>query len=125
MRSKFKNRKVKLLDGTQFDSVREYRRWLELKTLEKAGRISDLRRQVEYSLIPKQYESYERYSGKTGKRLRDGRRCVEKSCSYIADFVYREGDSLVVEDAKGVRTDDYIIKRKLMLWLHGIRIRET
>lgn len=44
---------------------------------------------------------------------------------YIADFVYHEDGMQVVEDTKGVRTADYIIKRKLMLWVHGIRIKEV
>ena len=52
---------------------------------------------------------------------------IEKSCVYIADFVYKDEETgrTVVEDAKGVKTKDYIIKRKLMLWLHGIRIAEV
>ena len=43
----------------------------------------------------------------------------------MADFVYVRDGQTVVEDAKGVRTKDYIIKRKLMLWLHGIRVQEV
>lgn len=125
MRNKYRNRKVKTAEG-EFDSEREYRRWRELRLLERAGKISCLRRQEKFVLIPSQHETYTRYSGKTGKRLKDGKRCVEKECSYVADFVYLDEDcNIVVEDAKGVRTDDYIIKRKLMLWIHGIRIKES
>ena len=123
--NKYKNRKVITAEGV-FDSVREYHRYLELRLLERAGKITELDRQVRYELIPAQHETYERYSRKTGKRLKDGMRCIEKSCVYVADFVYRDaGGSLVAEDAKGCRTEVYIIKRKLMLHKHGIRVREV
>ena len=121
---KYGNRKI-VVDGVVFDSKKEYLRWCELCLLEKAGQITDLRRQVKYELIPAQYEEYERYSTKTGKRLKNGTRLVEKECSYIADFVYKENGQLVVEDTKGFKTDKYIIKRKMMLYFHGIRIREV
>ena len=124
MKNKFGNRKL-TVDGMTFDSKHEYRRWCELKLLVKAGEIHDLQRQVKFELIPAQYERYERISQKTGKRLADGQRCVEKAVCYIADFVYREGDRMVVEDAKGVRTPEYILKRKLMLARHGVKIREV
>lgn len=123
-RNKFGNRKV-TIDGMTFDSKHEYQRWAELKLLEKAGKIQGLFRQVKFELIPAQYERYERISQKTGKRLADGQRCVEKAATYIADFVYWEGDRMIVEDAKGVRTPEYILKRKLMLARHGVKIREV
>lgn len=119
---KYGNKKI-TVDGVTFDSKKEYLRWCELRLLERAGRITDLQRQVKYELIPAQYEEFERYS-KTGKRLKNGRRCVEKECSYIADFVYTEDGQTVVEDTKGFRTEAYIIKRKMMLYFHGIRIHE-
>ena len=106
---KYKNRKL-TIDGEVFDSQKEARRYRELAMLEKAGQISDLKRQVRYELIPAQ---------------RIGGKVVEKSCVYIADFVYTENGETVVEDTKGFRTKDYIIKRKLMLHVHGIRIREV
>ena len=95
--------------------------------LERAGRIQELDRQVKFELIPAQYESYERYSKKTGKRLKDGKRCIEKSCVYNADFVYKMDGQRFVEDTKSdpTKTKDYIIKRKLLLWVHGIRIKEV
>jgi hypothetical protein len=108
-----------------FDSLKEYRRFCELVLLERAGRIQDLQRQVKFVLIPTQYERFERYSTKTGKRLKDGIRTVEQEVSYIADFVYTQDGKQVVEDSKGFRTADYIIKRKLMLHVHGIKIKET
>jgi len=122
--SKYHSKKTISRDGKLHASKKEADRWVQLNLLERAGKIKDLKRQVEFELIPAQYESYERY-GKKGQRLKDGRRCVERSCCYIADFVYIENGELVVEDTKGVRTPDYIIKRKFMLKVHGIKIRET
>lgn len=92
--------------GFVFDSKAEFIRWCELRILGRAGQISDLQRQVKYELIPKQKG--------------------ERACTYVADFVYIDSDgNTVVEDTKGVRTDAYRIKRKLMLWVHGIKIKET
>ena len=123
MRNKYKAIKCSV-NGIEFDSRKEARRYQELLLLEKAGAILSLERQVKYVLIPAQYETYERY-GKNGQRLTDGRRLLEKECAYIADFVYVENGKKVVEDTKGVKTKDYIIKRKLMLHVYGIRIREV
>jgi hypothetical protein len=80
---------------------------------------------VKFVLIPTQYETFERY-GKNGQRLKDGQRAVEKECSYYADFVYKENEKIVVEDtkSKATKTESYKIKRKLMLYIHGIRVRE-
>ena len=125
-KSKYYNIKTRALDGSVFDSNKEARRWDELILLQRAGQITDLRRQVAYELIPAQYETYERY-GKDGKRLKDGVRLLERKVEYVADFVYTITDTgqNIVEDTKGVRTKDYILKRKLMLAVHGIRIREV
>ena len=124
--SKYYNIKTRALDGTVFDSHKEAIRWDELLLLQRAGKITELRRQVEYELIPAQYETYERY-GKSGQRLKDGVRLLERKVCYVADFVYTDAETgeNIVEDAKGVRTKDYILKRKLMLALHSIRIREV
>ena len=122
--NKYKNRKI-ITDEGEFDSVREYRRYLDLRLLERVGKIAKLQRQVKFVLIPAQYETCERYSKKTGKRLKDGRRCLEKECSYLADFVYQADGQTVVEDSKGCRTEAYKIKKKLMLYIHGIRIQEV
>ena len=103
--SKYGNRKIKAPDGQVFDSVKEFHRWGCLRLLERSGAIKDLKRQVKFELIPK---------------IGD-----ERPCNYIADFTYMENGELVVEDVKGVRTDAYKIKKKLMLWVHGIRIKET
>jgi hypothetical protein len=122
-RSKYNAQKT-FFDGIWFDSAREADRYAELLLLQRAGKISDLRLQVKYVLIPAQYEYYERY-GKNGKRLKDGKRCVEKECAYIADFEYIEDGKKVVEDVKGFRTKEYLLKRKLCLWVHGVRVREV
>ena len=125
MRSKYGNKKIVTDDG-EFDSRKEYQRWCELKLMQRAGQITHLTRQKKFLLIPSQYETFERISEKTGKRLTDGRRCIEQECSYVADFVYcLANGELVVEDAKGFRTEGYIIKRKLMLQVYGIKISEV
>ncbi|MBQ7314386.1 MAG: DUF1064 domain-containing protein [Clostridia bacterium] len=121
--NKYRNKQTWTTQGA-FDSRREAKRAYELSLLLKAGDIEDLRYQVKYELIPAQYEPVERY-GKRGQRLSDGRRCVEKACTYIADFVYRRDGVEIVEDAKGVRTEVYRIKKKLMLYVHGIKIQEV
>ena len=123
MANKYYNHKVATSDGIVHDSKREAKRWGELLLLQKAGLISNLQRQVKFVLIPAAYEVTERYSP-SGKRLKDSRRLVERECAYIADFVYEENGQKVVEDTKGMRTKDYVIKRKMMLYLHGIRIKE-
>ena len=107
--NKYRNRKI-TVDGEVFDSRKEYSRWRELVLLQRAGQISDLRRQVRIELIPSQ---------KVGGKV------VERACTYIADFVYTENGRTVVEDTKGYRTADYIIKRKILLYVHGIQIREV
>lgn len=109
--NKYRNKKI-TIDGITFDSRKEARRYGELKLLEKASAIKDLKRQVKYVLIPVQRS--------------EERRLLERECAYIADFVYtdiRTGET-VVEDVKGLRTDVYKIKRKLMLEKYGVRIRE-
>jgi len=106
--AKYGNRKV-IRDGIEFDSIKECQRYCELKLMQRAGVISDLQMQVAFELIPSQ-----RVDGKV----------VERAVNYIADFVYQQNGLKVVEDTKGYKTPEYIIKRKLMLWVHGIRIRE-
>ena len=124
MRSKYRSKKV-TVNGITFDSKKEAKRYAELSLLERAGAISDLKRQVKFVLIPAQYETVEQYSEKTGKRLKDKRVLLERECSYIADFVYEDKNGrVVVEDTKGFRTKDYINKRKAMLWVHGVKIKE-
>lgn len=123
MVNKYHNLKTRVSNGRMADSRKEARRYEELLLLQRVGKISNLKAQVPYELIPAQYETYERY-GKNGQRLKDGTRLVERACTYVADFVYTENGKTIVEDTKGMRTADYIIKRKLMLHIHGIKIHE-
>lgn len=106
---KYGNKKV-VRDGIEFDSIKECQRYCELKLMQRAGLISDLQTQVSFELIPAQ-----RIDGKV----------VERAVNYIADFVYQQDGQKVVEDTKGFRTKDYVLKRKLMLWVHNILIREV
>ncbi len=124
-KSKYGSRKV-TVDGVTYDSVKEYRRFKELSLLERAGTIQNLQRQVKYVLIPAQREYCNEIYTKGRKKgcFKPGK-LLEKECSYIADFAYIQNGEIVVEDTKGFRTKDYIVKRKLMLWIHGIRIKET
>lgn len=122
MWQKYGNKKT-VIDGIEFDSKKEATRYCELSLLQRAGYIQNLELQKAFELIPAQYETFERF-GKNGKRLKDGRKCIENSVVYNADFVYTEDGKTVVEDTKGLRTKEYIIKRKLMLYVHGIRIKE-
>lgn len=101
-RTKYAN-ELTTVNGVRFASKREARRWLELKLLEGAGLICDLRRQVRFDLVVNELPV----------------------CAYLADFVYREGDAVIVEDAKGVRTREYRLKARLMRACHGIEIREV
>lgn len=109
--AKSRNNKYHARKSGGYDSRKEHRRANELRLLQRAGVISGLREQVRYELIPAQ-------------RGPDGR-VVERACHYVADFVYTDQHgNTVVEDVKGVRTDVYRIKRKLMLHVHGIAIVE-
>lgn len=116
-RNKYGNKRVGV-----HASKKEHNRAAQLAIMQRAGLISDLQEQVPFELIPAQY-------GTCGKDLRgrDVRICIERSCKYVADFVYRDNATgeIIVEDTKGVRTPEYIIKRKLMLERHGIRIKEV
>lgn len=124
--SKYYNVKTKTSDGSVFDSTKEARRWEQLLLLQRAGKIVDLQRQVSYELLSNQYVTYPRFS-KKGERLKDGQKLLERKVEYVADFVYTDAETgeNIVEDAKGMRTKDYIIKRKLMLAVHSIKIREV
>ena len=106
------------INGEVFDSKAEAHRWQELCLLEKAGEISNLRRQVKYNLLPSAKVA-------TKKNGRTVLQTIEREVNYVADFVYEENGETVVEDVKGVRTKEYVLKRKMMLYFHGIRIKEV
>ena len=108
--SKYRSRKV-TVNGIVFDSHREARRYQELQLLLRAGEISQLEMQKKYTLIPAQKKP----SGGT-----------ERACTYTADFAYKDKTGReIVEDSKGMRTQQYIIRRKLMLYVHGIEVKEV
>lgn len=110
--SKYKSKKC-IIDGITFDSKKEGKRYAELRKLEERGEIADLQMQVKFELIPSQ-----RIAG----------RVVERAVTYIADFTYYYDGHYVVEDVKSSKRmirPEYIIKRKLMLYLKGIRVREV
>lgn len=123
MKSKYHAKRVNV-NGIWFASIHEAERYKELLLLERAGKISDLQLQVRYELIPAQYVDTIACSPKTHK-LKKVKKLVERSLCYFADFVYEQDGKTIVEDAKGVRTKEYIIKRKLMLYVHGVRIQEV
>lgn len=104
-RSKYGAHRV-IEDGIKFASMKEAKRYAQLKMMQNAGLIQDLRLQVPFVLIQKQ----------PGVK-----RCIK----YIADFTYIENGEPIVEDVKGFRTDVYKLKKALMADKYGIVIRET
>lgn len=112
LKNKYHAKRTVTKDGA-FDSKKELNRWIELSNMALDGEIKNLQRQVPYELIPSQY-----INGK----------CIERACTYKADFVYFKDGDLIVEDVKSAITRknaEYIIKRKLMLHRYGIRIVEV
>ena len=114
--NKYGNRKTEI-DGIMFDSIKEGNRYKELKLMQKAGVIKNLRLQQKFCLIP------------TIEGSRGG--VKQRATYYIADFVYLEKTDgnwkMVVEDVKSpaTKTAAYKLKKKLMYWRHGIEIREV
>lgn len=117
---KYKSRAV-VVDGVRFASKKEASRYKELKFLENIGVIQNLELQRRFELIPAQREPSS--MTKTGKEKLG--KVIERSVTYVADFSYTKDGKLVVEDTKGFKTKDYIIKRKLMLYVYGIKIVEV
>ena len=130
MRPKYGNHKIKNDYGT-YDSQLEYARFIFLSNRGKEGEITHLRRQVEYLLIPAQYGTEIKHLKTKDKEVRV---LLERSCSYIADFVYERNGETIVEDCKGddkpyrgktlsTQTAEFKIKKKLMLWVHQIQVK--
>ena len=117
---KYGNKKT-TVDGITFDSLKEAKRYKELSLMQHSGAIQDLQMQVKYILIPAQREA-DTVGARGG--IHKGK-LIERECTYVADFVYKENGETVVEDTKGFRTKDYLLKRKMMLFFHGIKIREV
>jgi hypothetical protein len=116
--NKFRN-KIVTIDNIVFDSQKEADVYQELKTCKAAGEITSFEMQKRYELIPAQYAEIP-VNGKLKKR------CIERAISYLADFVlyYPDGE-VVVLDPKGNKTDVYRIKKKLMMMVWKIRIKEV
>ena len=134
-KNKLGNRAV-VIGGEKYDSKAEATRHAQLKLLERAGEIHDIERQVVYELIPSYYEvvpTGEIYKNGANKGQPKVKRvCVEQGVKYIADFVYKTKDGkTVVEDIKGYRDTSsapyakFVIKRKLMLYKYGIKVKEV
>ena len=122
---KYRNKKISY-NGQVFDSKKEYRRYRELLLLQKANQIEDLDCQTKFVLIPGQRDASEEvYKRGSKKGQPKPGNVIEKECAYYADFTYKENGELVVEDTKGVKTEAYKIKKKMMLYFYGIRIREV
>jgi hypothetical protein len=121
--NKYHNHKVKR-DGESFDSKKEMRRYAELQIMQSAGMISGLQRQKKFVLIPAQREPDT--VGKRGGRIKG--KVIEREVVYYSDFFYytKEGDA-VVEDVKSeaTKTPQYILKRKMLLYVYGIKIQEV
>lgn len=129
--NKYHNKKTRV-HGMEFASAWEAERYKQLYLLGKSGYISNLRTQVPYELIPARYEMIptgELYKvGEKKGQQKYKRVCVERAVKYIADFVYVEDGKEIVEDTKSPATrseEGYIIKRKLMLHVHNIKLREV
>lgn len=118
---KFNNKKMTTPDG-EFDSKGEWERWLFLKEAEKNGQIRHLKRQVKYTLIPTQYRT-EIVQLKT--KAKEVQRVAEREITYTADFVYEKDGEIVVCDFKGYPNDRWPLKKAMMLYFHGIAVREV
>jgi len=120
-KNKYHAKKVTIL-GIDFDSKKEAMRWLLLKDMENKGEISDLQRQVPFELLPAIYEDVTVHL-KTKDKIE--RKLKQRSVSYIADFTYTKDGKQIVEDTKGLRLPEYILKKKMMLALLNIEISEV
>ncbi len=119
---KYRNHKITNSEGV-FDSQLEWSRFIFLRNRQSEGQISGLRRQVEYLLIPAQYKAETRHLKTKDKEVQV---LAERQCTYKADFVYVKDGETVVEDVKGSKfmiDQKFPIKRKLMLYIHGIEIK--
>lgn len=117
---KYNNKRVEY-DGRVFDSLKEYRRYRDLKLMQRSGLISDLHLQVPFELVPAVYDEVE-VQLKTKVKME--KKCVQRSIRYIADFVYMKDGKMIVEDTKGFRTKEYELKKKMMRALLGVEIKE-
>lgn len=126
-KQKFNNKGFDNIFG-HWDSKHEYAVFCKLLDKEKNGQLSELKRQVPFELIPAQYDEYdEEVQLKTKTKIVHRKKILEHAMRYVADFTFYENGKFCVVDAKSEITrkqPEYIIKRKLMLFLHKIRIIE-
>lgn len=101
--------KKTVVDGIEFDSAKEAKRYTKLRDMEEEGKIQHLRLQVPFELLPSFECDGVKYRG----------------MSYVADFVYYRDGKQVVEDVKGVKTPEYKLKKKLMAYVNHINIEES
>lgn len=106
--NKYRNKKTEY-KGMVFDSKKEFLRYLVLEDKQNKGEIKNLKRQVPFILVPAFNLNKKRY----------------REMKYIADYVYEENGKQVVEDVKGMRTDVYKLKKKLMAYIYQIEIKEV
>ena len=132
---KFNNKRMSTPDG-EFDSKGEWERWLFLKEAQKNGQIKDLERQVRFTLIPTQYRTEIVHLKTKDKEVQ---RVAEREVTYTADFVYKRPKRVVpvglfggaevwervVEDFKGFPNDRWPLKKAMMLYFHGVAVREV
>ena len=103
------NAKKTVVDGIDFDSAKEAKRYAKLRALEDAGKIQGLRLQVPFELLPSFDCDGVKYRG----------------MRYVADFVYYRDGKVVVEDCKGFKTAEYKLKKKLMAYINHVNINES
>lgn len=121
-KSKYGNKKTKY-DGIEFDSKKEMYRYIRLKSMQDEGLISDLRMQASFEIIPAVYEE-QQVQLKT--KVKTVTKCIQKAVYYLADFVYKDKEgNVIVEDSKGYRTKEYLLKKKMMRAFLGITIKEV
>ena len=123
-RSKYGNRKV-TIEGINFDSEREAKRYLILKDYQNKGDISDLKMQVVYELIPaiKELKTVVLKTKTIQKEV-----TIQQAITYRCDFTYIKDEKLIVEDVKispKMLPPEYKLKKKLLRYVHGIDIREV
>ena len=123
-RSKYGNRKV-TIEGINFDSEREAKRYLILKEYQNRGDISDLKLQVVYELIPaiKELKTVVLKTKTIQKEV-----TIQQAITYRCDFTYIKDEKLIVEDVKispKMLPPEYKLKKKLLRYVHGIDIREV
>lgn len=124
MRSKYGNRKT-YVDGIKFDSIKEAKYYIYLRSLARSGRITNLRLQVPFEIVPAVYEDRVVHL-KTKDKVEKHK--VQSAVHYVADFVYEEDGREVVVDVKSEATkrkDAYILKKKMMRAFLGITIEEA